>query len=140
MYVCVCLSQAIWFFISGYVFHFFLSADCLLCLFRHTAALHFLSLCIPGSSNQSRLSSVLNPTFPRENDWLVLGQVSTASRVSKGSSCPQCVCWDPPARVGVGGILRGGMGLITKLTPRQVFVRGMKINLLSFRTYPVRII
>lgn len=39
-----------------------------------------------------------------------------------------------------GGILRGGMGLITKLTPRKVFKRGMKTNLVSFRMWPVPIL
>lgn len=70
-------------------------------------ALHIRNLHIPGSSNQSRLSSVLNPTFPREYEtgpfWVRCPPLVQSAR--EGPVRSMCA-GDPLARMGWGNSQR----------------------------------
>ena len=71
--VCVCLSHRPYGFSFLSFLPLVLSANCFLCLLWYMFVLWLLSLCVPGSSNQSRLSSVLNPNFLRGKETGPLG-------------------------------------------------------------------
>lgn len=102
MCVCVSLSQAIWFFISEFL-PLVLSANCFLCLLWYMFVLWLLSLCVPGSSNQSRLSSVLNPNFLRGKETGPLGvRYLPLTLSAREAHVPPLLVGHPLASIRVG--------------------------------------